>query len=78
MFDRLFREHPRSLGMGWASHARGAIGIGARMIGAGAACLVHAVVPGLFRETAGRTVVGLHQQMAKRKAGATNWPDYEI
>jgi len=81
MIGRLFHDHPRSLGMSWASHGAGAIVIGARMIGAGAACIVHALVPALFTETAGRTVVDLHQHMTKRKAGAANpnaWPDYEI
>ena len=81
MIGRLFRDHPRSLGMSWASHGVGAVAIGARMIGAGAACIVHAIVPGLFTETAGRTVMGLHEHMTKRKADATNpdaWPDYEI
>ena len=81
MLGRIFNDHPRSLGMSWASHGIGAALIGARMIGAGAACIVHAVLPGLFPETAGRTVMGLHAQMTRRKAGAANpnaWPDYEI
>jgi hypothetical protein len=77
----LFTEHPRSLGMSWWGHGVGAIRIGGEMIGAGAACLVHAVVPALFTETAGRTVVRLHEHMQKRRADAANpnaWPDYEI
>ena len=81
MIGRMFQNHPRSLGMSWAGHCAGAVAIGARMIGAGIACIVHAVVPGLFAETAGRTVVDLHTHMTKRKAGAANpnaWPDYEI
>lgn len=81
MIGRWFREHPQSLGMSWGSHGVGAAVIGARMIGAGAACLVHALVPRLFTETAGRTVVDLHEHMTQRKAGASNpaaWPDYEI
>ena len=81
MFDRLFHEHPKSLGMSWAGHGVGALKIGARMIGAGAACIVHAVVPGFFTEPAGRTVVDLHEHMTRRKAGSadpTAWPDYEI
>ena len=81
MIGRLFQDHPRSLGMSWASHGAGAVAIGLRMIGAGAACFVHAMVPALFSETAGRTVVDLHDHMTKRKAGAANpnaWPDYEI
>lgn len=77
----LFTEHPRALGMSWWGHGLGAAKIGAEMIGAGAACIVHAVVPGWFTETAGRTVVRLHDHMQQRRAGAANpnnWPDYEI
>ena len=78
---RLFLEHPRSLGMSWVGHGVGAIAIGARLVGAGCACLVHAVVPGLFTQTAGKTITDMHAHMIKRKAGAKNpenWPDYEI
>ena len=81
MIGRYFQDHPRSLGMSWASHGAGAVAIGARMIGAGAACIVHAAFPALFTETAGRTVEDLHAQMKRRKAGAANpkaWPEYDI
>ena len=77
----IFTEHPRSLGMTWASHGAGAVRIGAELIGAGTACIIHAIVPAWFTETAGRTVVRLHDHMVKRKSGAKNpnaWPDYEI
>lgn len=77
-FGRVFSEHPRSLGMSWLSHGVGAVGIGARMVGAGAACMIHAVVPALFTETAGRTVERLSEQMKRRKANCPDWPDYEI
>jgi hypothetical protein len=79
--DRLFFEHPRSLGMGWARHGAGAVLISARLVGAGLACLVHAAVPGLFTQTAGKTVTRMYEHMLKRRAGAANpenWPDYEI
>ena len=79
--DRLFTAHPRSLGMSWAGHGVGAVAIGARLVGAGVACIIHAVVPGWFTETAGRTITGMYDHMTKRKAGADNpesWPDYEI
>ena len=78
---RLFVAHPESLGMSWASHGVGAVRIGGELIAAGCACLVHAAVPGWFTETAGRTVMRMHDQMIRRKAGAANpnaWPDYEI
>jgi hypothetical protein len=78
---RLFTDHPRSLGMSWAAHGAGAVKIGVELIGAGAACLIHAAVPGWFTQTAGRTVSRLNDHMVQRKAGADNpeaWPDYEI
>ena len=79
--ERMFLEHPRSLGMNWASHGAGAVAIGARLVCAGCACIVHAVVPGLFTQTAGKTISGMYDHMMQRKAGAAepeNWPDYEI
>jgi len=78
---RLFLEHPRSLGMTWASHGTGAFKIGAELIGAGCAAIVHAAVPGWFTETAGRTVTRIYDHIQSRKSGSENpdmWPDYEI
>ena len=78
---RLFLDHPRSLGMSWAAHGAGAVKIGAELIGAGCAAIVHAVVPGWFTETAGKTVTRIYDHIQERKAGADNpdrWPDYEI
>jgi hypothetical protein len=78
---RMFLEHPRSLGMSWVGHGVGAVKIGAVLVGAGLACIVHAVVPGLFTQTAGRTVTRMYDHMNHRRAGAANpdnWPDYEI
>jgi hypothetical protein len=79
--DRLFLEHPRSLGMSWAGHGIGAVVIGGKLFGAGLACLVHAVVPGVFTQTAGKTVTQMYDHMTRRRAGASNpeaWSDYEI
>jgi hypothetical protein len=81
MTHRLFVEHPRSLGMSWAGHGIGAVVIGVKLVGAGCACLVHALVPGFFTQTAGKTVADMYDHMERRKRGAANpenWPDYEI
>ena len=81
MAQRLFVDHPRSLGMSWLEHGAGAVKIGLEMMAAGAACIVHAIVPGWFTQTAGRTVERLYDHMTQRRAGAANpecWPDYEI
>ena len=81
VIGRLFKDHPKSLGMTWASHGTGAAVIAVKLLGAGSACLIHAIVPAWFTQTAGRTVTDIYDDIARRKAGAANpkaWPDYEI
>ena len=81
LVNRVVVEHPRTLGMTWASHGAGAVKIGAELIGAGCAAIVHAAVPGWFTETAGRTVTRIYDHIQQRKSGSDNpenWPDYEI
>lgn len=81
VMSRLFLVHPRSLGMTWAGHGAGAVKIGAELIGAGCAAIVHAAVPGWFTDTAGKTVTRIYDHIQSRKANAANpesWPDYEI
>jgi Family of unknown function (DUF6356) len=79
--QRLFLDHPHSLGMSWAQHGIGAVAIGATLVGAGVACLIHALVPGWFTQTAGKTVARMYDHIQKRKADAPDpesWPEYEI
>ena len=81
MLGRLFVDHPRSLGLSWLGHAAGAVTIGVRLIGAGIAALVHAAIPGLFTDTAGRIVTDTYNHIQKIKAGSKNperWSDYDI
>lgn len=76
MFDRLFRDHPNSLGMSWGEHGKGAASIGVTMVLGGFACLVHAAVPGLFKDTASKVLEKLHS--TTRKRNALHFPDFEI
>ncbi len=81
MLGRLFTDHPRSLGLSWYEHGRGAVKIGFRLIGAGLAALVHGIVPGWFTETAGRTVTETYHYVQKIRAGSAKpqqWSDYDI
>jgi hypothetical protein len=69
------------LGLTWASHGAGAVKIGFQLIGAGLAALVHAVVPGIFSDTAGRTVTKTYEYIQKLRATSSkpeNWSDYDI
>lgn len=88
MLDRLFLDHPRSVGESYAEHARIAARVGATMVVAGAACLFHAVVPALFPRTASGAIRRLYGEMRARQPGLAAtapafasevWqPEYEI
>ena len=81
MLGRLFIDHPRSLGLSWTAHAAGALRIGLSLVGAGLAAVVHAAIPGLFTDTAGRIVTDTYKYIQKIKAGSANperWSDYDI
>ncbi len=62
----LFTRHPHAVGETYLEHAATAGGFGAAMVMAGAACLVHAVLPFLFKTTASDTVMRLRARMAAR------------
>ncbi len=66
MIARLFTDHPRSIGESYGQHARTAWSFGWRMTAGGIACMIHAVLPGLFVKTASRTVVQLDAEMRGR------------
>jgi hypothetical protein len=70
--DKLFREHPRDIGESYGEHAGHALFIGSRMLLAGCACVVHALLPGLFERTASNTVDRILALMAERTAEDTD------
>jgi hypothetical protein len=81
MIGRLFTDHPRALGLSWFAHGTGAVRIGGKLIGAGLAAFVHALVPGVFTDTAGRIVTETYNYIQKIKAGSgkpEQWSDYDI
>ena len=66
MIAKLFTDHPRAIGETYSQHARTAFSFGWRMTVGGLACMVHAIVPGIFVKTASRTVVQLDAEMRGR------------
>ncbi len=68
MIDRLFLEHPRNVGESYGEHLVAAGGFSAKMIGAGIACFVHALIPCLFVRTGSQTVAQLHDEMVVKRA----------
>jgi len=71
MVDKLFRAHPRSVGETYFQHMGHAASFGFALIGAGLACLVHAVVPALCVRTGSRAIISLHDRMVvNRRRGS--------
>ena len=67
MIDRLFTDHPRSVGESYREHFVAAGGFGVTMIGAGIACLIHALLPGLFAAPGSRAITRLHDRMVANR-----------
>jgi hypothetical protein len=61
--EKLFLDHPRSLGETYWQHQRRALRFGVQMIGGGVACVMHAVLPAVFVHTASGTVQRLYDEM---------------
>ena len=65
MVKRLFLDHPAAIGEGYREHFVAASGFGLSLIGAGLACLVHAIIPGCFVATASDVVERLHDVLVR-------------
>ena len=69
----VFLDHPRSLDETYWQHQRRALHFGGSMIGAGVACIIHALVPALFVRTASMRVESLYDEMhATRRLRGTS------
>ena len=68
--SRAFTEHPASVGESYSEHLFRAVSFGTRMVFAGAACLVHGVLPFLFVRTGSRAIAELNDRMVvNRRVG---------
>jgi len=64
--SRLFTEHPQTVDETYFQHMRFAAGFAVRLLGAGCAAIVHAVLPFLFEKTASRMINDMHHRMHNR------------
>ena len=62
------REHLAEAGESYGAHLRFAALVGAMLVAAGLACLLHALVPALCRTTASRTIRRLERLLNNRSA----------
>jgi hypothetical protein len=69
---RAFTAHPASVGESYGAHLIQAMCFGTRLILAGVACMVHALLPFMFERTGSRTVSALHERMLVHRPGVLN------
>jgi Family of unknown function (DUF6356) len=72
---RLFTEHPESVDETYGEHMVRASCFGGRMVVAGLACMVHALLPFVFVHSGSQAIDELHARMqATRRRAATSKP----
>ena len=68
--QRAFTDHPASVGETYLEHLAHATCFGVRMIAAGIACLVHALLPFLFEHTGSAAIAELNDRMVVKRRSA--------
>ena len=63
MFRKLFVDHPKSVGESYFEHLGVAFSFGFQMLGAALACMIHGLIPGVFKSTGSQTICCLHDRM---------------
>jgi hypothetical protein len=64
MLRRLFLDHPQEVGESYGEHLKVASHFGFTLVGAGLACIIHGLVPGLFKRTGSDTIRRLHARLS--------------
>ena len=62
------RAHLAAVRETYWEHMRFALAVGSMLGAAGLACMLHALIPALCRDTASRTIAGLHRVLTERTA----------
>jgi hypothetical protein len=67
MFARLFVEHPRAVGEGYFEHLGVAFGVGWRLLRTALKCMVHGLVPGLYKTAGSDTILAMASEIVPRR-----------
>jgi Family of unknown function (DUF6356) len=71
ILNRVFLAHPRTVGESYLEHCAFALRFGSRLLMAGSAALVHAIVPCLCETTASRIILAMNADIVARRAKAS-------
>lgn len=67
IWQRVFVDHPQSVDETFFAHMRFAGWFACRLLAAGCAALVHALIPCFFEKTASRMICEMHARMQVRR-----------
>ena len=67
MFEKIFRDHPASVGESYFQHMRQAMGFSLTLFRASLVCLIHAFIPCLFKKTGSEAIQQLHHRMVTHR-----------
>jgi hypothetical protein len=67
MLARLFVDHPRAVGESYFEHMGAAFGVGARLFGTALKCMVHGVVPGLYKTAGSDSILEMASEISPRR-----------
>ncbi len=70
--NRIFLAHPRMVDESYLQHSAFAFRIASRLLLAGMAALLHAIVPCLCETTASRIILAMNANIVARRARASN------
>jgi hypothetical protein len=73
--QRLFNEHPASVGESYWEHLLRASWFAGKMLTGAGACFIHALLPFLFVRTGSETIVQLHTAMVASRRRAPEGVD---
>lgn len=65
IIKNIFTDHPKAVNETYFEHLKAALGFSFDLLIGGAACLIHAFLPFLFIDTAGKKVHGIVRFMKK-------------
>jgi len=66
LINRLFVQHPQTVDETYFEHMRFAGWFAGKLLAAGSAALIHAIIPAAFEKTAGNIICELHHRIENR------------
>ncbi|WP_306253073.1 DUF6356 family protein [Parvularcula sp. IMCC14364] len=70
MIKKVFLEHPKTVNESYTEHLGNASRFGFSMIFAGFACVIHGLIPCLFKNTGSKMISELHHDMVTHRTAA--------